>query len=494
MTISAGGNQFACARERGVRNERPLRILEVSTVDIGGGAEKVAWDLFRSYRALGYESWLAVGKKRSEDPNVITISRANDENYWSRLWLGLEKRLQHYEGNGRAVSPARTLLRMAAHPLRELEARFGIEDFNYLGTHRLFELPPHKPDIVHCHNLHGGYFDLRALPWLSRCAPLVFTLHDAWLLSGHCAHSFACERWKIGCGDCPDLTIYPAIGRDATAYNWRRKRDIFRKSRFHVAVPCRWLLEKVEQSILAPAIKQVRIIPYGINLSLFRGAPKDEARATLGLPHDSNIVLFTANGIRRNIFKDYETMREAIARVAVSATERRLFFLALGESGPAERIGQAEVRFVPYQKDPAVVARYYQAADLYLHGAKVDTFPNTVLEALACGTPVIGSAVGGIPEQVKGLHSAGAAPHATRLTTYPVDQATGLLAAPGDAEAIATSIRRLLADGSLRARLAQNAAKDARERFDLQREVESYLDWYKELLGSTARQNRTPVT
>jgi glycosyltransferase involved in cell wall biosynthesis len=464
------------------RSDRPLRILQVSTSDIAGGAEKVAWNLFRSYRTLGYDSWLAVGTKRSEDPDVIAIPRFNDKNCWGRLWLGLETRLQPYEGNGRAVSRVRTLLRTIAQPRRELEARFGVEDFDYPGTHRLLHLARREPDIVHCHNLHGGYFDLRALPWLSRRAPLVFTLHDAWLLSGHCSHSFACERWKTGCGDCPDLAIYPAISRDATAHNWRRKRAIFRKSRVYVATPSRWLMGKVEQSILAPAIEQARVIPYGVNLKVFRAAPKDDARAGLALPLDADIVLSTANGIRRNIFKDYQTMQDAIARVAATARERPLIFLALGESGPPERIGQAEVRFIPYQRDAAAVARYYQAADVYLHGAKVDTFPNAVLEALACGTPVIGSAVGGIPEQVKALDAIGGVSYGVRLNTCSLNQATGLLAPPGDAEAIAVGVKRLLADASLRARLAQNAVKDARERFDLQREVKNYVDWYEELL------------
>jgi glycosyltransferase involved in cell wall biosynthesis len=462
--------------------ERPLRILQVSTADIGGGAEKVAWNLFQSYRALECDSWLAVGYKRGDDPNVVPIPRLNHHGLWSRLWLYLEKRLQPYEGDGCTVRRTRTFLRTVAHPRRELESRFGREDFNYPGTHRLLELPANKPDVVHCHNLHGGYFDLRVIPSLSRRVPLVLTLHDAWLLSGHCAHSFDCERWKFGCGRCPDLTIGPAISRDATAYNRRRKRDIFAKSRLYVATPCRWLMQKVEQSVLAPAIEQARVIPYGIDLNVFRPAPKHETRTILGLPPDAEMLLFTANGIRRSMFKDYETMRMAITRIAENPKRGRLLFMAVGENLPAERIGQTEVRFVPYQKNPEVIARYYQAADVYLHAAKADTFPNTVLEALACGTPVVATAVGGIPEQVKGLASLGCGSSAAHLNTYEIYEATGMLTAPGDAETMAIGIERLLDDESLRHRLSENAAKDAWRRFDLQRQVNSYLDWYKELL------------
>jgi glycosyltransferase involved in cell wall biosynthesis len=68
------------------------------------------------------------------------------------------------------------------------------------------------------------------------------------------------------------------------------------------------------------------------------------------------------------------------------------------------------------------------------------------------------------------------------MSIYGADEATGMLAAPGDAETIAMGIDRLLDDESLRQRLGQNAAKDARKRFDLERQVNNYLDWYKELL------------
>jgi len=80
----------------------------------------------------------------------------------------------------------------------------------------------------------------------------VLTLHDAWLLAGHYAHSFDCNYWKIGCGSCPDLSIYPVIRRDATAYNWQRKAEIYRTSRLYAFTPSQWLMDWVNQSMLKP--------------------------------------------------------------------------------------------------------------------------------------------------------------------------------------------------------------------------------------------------
>ena len=466
-----------------------MRILQISTNDIGGGAEKVAWNLFRGYRERGYQSWLAVGTKRGDDPAVLQIPRVNSAGVWNSYWDQLQRRLEPCQSGGKFVSRAQTVLRMLANPRHELQSRFGLEDFEFPGACQVFQLPPHRPDIVHCHNLHGGYFDPRIISPLSRRVPVVFTLHDAWLLSGHCAHSFDCERWKSGCGRCPDLTIYPAIGRDATAWNWRRKKRIYAKSRLHVATPCNWLMQKVNDSMLSQAVKQARVIPYGTDLNVFKPGSKPDSRILLDLPLEADILIFTANRIRKNVFKDYRTMRSAIAQLAERRLQRPLVFIALGEDAPGERIGSAEIRFVPYQSDPAVVARYYQASDIYIHSAKADTFPNTVLEALACGTPVVATAVGGIPEQVKSLRTVDCQSGAAQPKAYDLSEATGLLVAPGDANMMAVSIGRILDDDTMRRCLGENAAKDARTRFDLQREVSNYLSWYEELLKSNPARN-----
>src|SRR5262249_25661532 len=315
-----------------------------------------------------------------------------------------------------------------------------------------------------------------------RQVPVVLTLHDAWLLSGHCAHSYRCERWRTGCGHCPDLATYPPVRRDATAYNWRRKHQIYRRSRLYVASPCQWLMRKVEQSMLASGVVGARVIPNGVDLAVFQPVDKRSARAALGLPAEAKVLLFTANKwIRDSITKAYQTMRAAGAQAAEPLQGRRVLFLALGEDAPAERVGQAEIRFIPYQRAPAVVASYYQAADIYLHAAKVDTFPTTILEALACGTPVVATAVCGIPEQVKSFQDAeGRWPDGVG---YPGAEARGILVAPGDGPAMAAGVHRLLTDEALAHRLGENAARDAGDRFGLSRQVDRYLEWYEELVS-----------
>ena len=463
--------------------ERPLSILQVNTLDTEGGVANVVRNLFLAYRARGHGSWLAVGRKRCNEPNIFGIP---DEIGWIHrasgyvaLQVKLTRLASQFPGKGWGLISR--WLRLLTHPRTLAETYRGVEDFNFPGTYRLLDLSPKLPGIVHCHNLHGGYFDLRALPWLSHQVPVVLTLHDAWLLSGHCSHSFDCERWTIGCGQCPDLTIYPAIHRDATAFNWQRKREIYARSRLYVATPSRWLMGRVEQSMIAPAIAHARIIPNGIDLSIFRPADKRVVRAAMGIPQDVSLLLFVTSSIPRDAYKDYRTMQVAVAHVGERLRSKDVLLVVLGEHGPAERVGQVEVQFVPYQRDPQAVARYYQAADLYMHPARTDNFPSTVLEALACGTPVVATAVGGIPEQVKPLQVGTS--NCSNVSSFPrLEETTGVLVPPGDAEAMAEAVFTLLKNDVLRSCLGNNAARDARERFDLEAQVEAYLEWYQNIL------------
>ena len=449
--------------------ESPLSILQINSTDMRGGAEKVAWNLFRAYRARGHPSWLAVGEKRSEDPDVIPVP---NEDSRSRIYLFCRDLSARIQQRSRVGAFLNWFTAGVAHLGSRMDALAGIEDFRYPGTARLIDLAPQRPDILHAHNLHGGYFDLRELPRLSRQVPWVLTLHDAWLLSGHCAHSVGCERWQTGCGHCPDLSLYPAIQRDATAYNWRRKRDIFAQSRLYVAAPSRWLMDKIERSMLVRGIVEMRVVPNGIDLAIFH-PPKERyaARVALGITDERFILVTTGVELRRNRWKDYATLHDALHILADQLPNRlpgqRVVLIALGDDAPGEQIGLVDIRPVPFEAEAQRMALAYGAADLYVHATRADTFPTSVLEALACGAPVVGSKVGGIPEQVE-------------------EGRTGFLTPAGDAKAMAERIQQLMVDHALRQAMSAQAAERARCRFSLDRQVDSYLQWYEEMARSHA--------
>jgi hypothetical protein len=139
-------------------------ILQVSTADVAGGAEKVAADLHREYRARGLDAWLAVGKNGGSDPHTVTIPNYTARNPWTRTLGDAGQRL-----DARGGLPAKLASRaalFASDPDRYRRIWTGHEDFGYAGTKHLLELTPTPtaPSVVHLHNLHGWYFDLRELP------------------------------------------------------------------------------------------------------------------------------------------------------------------------------------------------------------------------------------------------------------------------------------------------------------------------------------------
>ena len=394
-------------------------VLQVNSSDVGGGAEVVSLSLHRAFRALGHDACLAVGHRRSGEVGVVQIGEGRSR-------------------RSRALRDPGVLLDVAR----------GREDFRFPASHRVLELSPRVPDVLHLHNLHGGYFDLRVLPELSARQPTVVTMHDEWLYTGHCAYTLDSERWLEGCGSCPHLDSYPALRVDGTAENWRRKAALYKRSRLHVVCPSEWLLERARRSMLAPAIASARVIPNGVDVELFAPERRGE--------RDEPVILFAAQGARTNTYKDFQTLRSALELLR----DRRLLAVALGEAAPEERIGAVTLRSEPFQSREEVAKRF-RGADLYVHATRADNHPLAVLEALASGVPVIASRIGGIPEQLS--------------------DETGVLVAPGDPRALAASIAELLDDPDRRARMSAAAAADARARFSLDRQVAAYLDLYAEL-------------
>src|SRR5947209_8729142 len=370
-----------------------MKIVQVNTAATGGGAERIALDLHVGYLRRGYDAELWVGREPPEamptPPGVHTFDPDLGRGHLADAVMRRSKRRPD-SGTGRA-------LRAVAGPGRAARLLLGHEDFDFPGSRAVLAAAD-RADVAQLHNLHGRFFDLRLLPEITRRAATILTMHDAWLISGHCAHSFGCDRWMTGCGECPSLATYPSVRRDATAYNWQRKASIYHDSRVHVATPSRWLLERVERSVLAPAIVGARVIPNGVDTSVFKPTDPLAARQRLGLPADDLIVLYAA-GRLDNPFKDWPTLRRAVQSLPPQQPPLRL--VVLGDAATGHRPGlSAEIDFRGAVQDSRVMADYYAAADVYAHAARADTFPTAVLEALASGTPVVASAVGGIPEQV----------------------------------------------------------------------------------------------
>jgi glycosyltransferase involved in cell wall biosynthesis len=235
-----------------------------------------------------------------------------------------------------------------------------------------------------------------------------------------------------------------------------------RRSRLGITAPSAWLLGLAKESGIVGPKSDARVIPNGVDTDVFFTGDTRAARMELGLPLDATIVVFAARALTTNEYKAFPVLEEALERVAGRFSGgRKLLFLGLGESAASRTVGEAELRFVPFMHDPAQMARYYRAADMYVHPARAENLPLTVIEAMACGAPVVATSVGGVPELV-------------------VEGETGLLTPLDDATALAEAIRILADDPQRRAAFSAAGAARARERFSLEGQVDATLAWYAE--------------
>jgi len=400
-----------------------VRILQVSTVDTaGGGAEKVAWDLHQAYRSRGHESYLVVGSKRSDDPYTFEIGAARAKQHPLHLLLSGEE--------------------------------LGLQGFRHPRSHRISELVTGGWDVAHVHNLHGRYFDLAALPELVAAAPTILSLHDMWLLTGHCAHPFGCQRWRSGCGDCPDLSIDPPARFDFTARNLARKQRFIPQPGVVLASAGRWLLDLIAESYLSELPRL--FMPNPVDTSIFRPGDRRAARDSLGLPQDLRIMLFPAE-LRKspNPFKAQHMFTDAARALGGGS----VVGVAFGD-GSASIEG---LRILPSTSDPRTIADRYRAADIVVLPSRADTAPLAIPEAMACGIPVIATRVGGIPEMVE-------------------EGVTGDLVAVDDTDALVEACRRLLDEPARSASYGAAALKAVRP-YALEVVASSWVDTYSRLVG-----------
>jgi len=222
-----------------------------------------------------------------------------------------------------------------------------------------------------------------------------------------------------------------------------------------VTTPSQWLMEKVHSSMLSGV--RNRVIPNGIDLSIFNPGDQLKARANLTIPHDAKVILVSAH----NMFKDYDLMERALERIE-RKDDSDLLFICLGKEGKTKSLGQGRIVYPGFIKNKHTISDYYRASDIYLHAARDEASGKMVSEAMASGTPVVATDVGGIPEQID---------HGE----------TGLLVKPNDENETSNVIEYLLANKGERDGLALTAYHYARNNFNLEQQADRFLDWYGEI-------------
>ena len=341
-----------------------MRVFFVNAVCGTGSTGRIITDLCDILKQQGHQVKVAygIGKASRIDP-ADTVKISNRADYYL------------HNATARLTDRAGFYSHLAAKKLIR-----AIKDF--------------QPDLIHLHNLHGFYVNIRMLfHFLAEAdIPVVWTLHDCWAMTGHCAYfSFAgCEKWKMGCGHCPQLSAYPeSWGVDQSKRNYRDKKALFTSVKnMTIVTPSRWLAEIVRQSYLG--CYPVQAIPNGIDLGVFRPTLGD-VRETYGIG-GKKLVLSVANvWSERKGFKDMCRLSELLDPAGY-----QVVMVGLTE----DQLTQVPERILPILRTSSVeeLVQLYSAADVFVNPTYEDTYPTVNIEALACGTPVVTYNTGGSPE------------------------------------------------------------------------------------------------
>lgn len=384
--------------------------------------------------------------------------------------LRVMRGLQAAGVNVRIMCKYRTRQESAPFPRRprterwiaKVSQRLGLNDVHGVGA---FDIPKQEAfqwaDVIDAHSLHANFFSYLALPKITREKPMVFTFHDMWPITGHCHASLECERWKIGCGQCPHLDIEPPVRRDGTAWDWKMKRWAYDRSTLTPVAPSRWLYECTKESMLGG--KDIRHIAHGIDTTVYRPLDKATCRSMLGVPEGKKVLLFAVERLDRPL-KGADLLISALKMLPESVRKESVLLL-LGHSGTSisEMVGipSIDLGFVANDQLKSII---FSTADVFLHPTRADNFPLVLLESMACGTPVVSFNVGGVPEVAR------------------VGE-TGLLAERDNAGQFSELTAQMVSDDTARGNMAKRCREIVEAEYRIERQVSEYVDLYKELAG-----------
>jgi glycosyltransferase involved in cell wall biosynthesis len=413
-----------------------MKILHLSHYDRKGGACIAAYRQHQALRATGVDSVMWVRHKVTNDPHVFEYRPPSD-----------------------VLSRTRRIARRRRLALNKKQAKPTGEMFDDRSEHgggELLDLPPH--DVINV-QFSQGFVDLPALlAKIPATTPIVFTLHEMSMFTGGCSYAYDCRGFEKQCGNCHQLGNSQL--NDFSRKSWMRKNEAYTQrdsSNLHFAADSHWIASEASKSSLLKD-HAVSTMHYGVDTAIFRPLDAISCKGILGIPTDRPVIAFAAVSVADKR-KGASCLIEAIQQM-----EEKPFLLTWGASFPPELEELPHLHLGSIDSEH-LLATVYNAADVFVIPSMEEAFGQTALESLACGRPVIGSDVGGIPDMVR-------------------DGETGLLVERGNAAALATALDQLAQDQDKRAQLGSNARELVLREFSFQKNAESYVELYQTMMNS----------
>ena len=356
-----------------------MKIVFVNKSDRVGGAAVACRRLHTAIVKSGTDSKLLVQEKTDDDPTVIAVGSG----FWKKkkdFLLFVIERLYFlfYEASKEiryAFSPA-----VAGENIHK----------NTLIK---------NADIVHIHWFNQGYLSLKNLKALLKLnKPIVWTLHDMWAFTGGCHYVGECEKFMANCGNCPFLKN--PSEKDLSYKIQQKKMQILKGANITFVTSSHWLKREADKSML---LKDFRVlsIPIPIDANVFYTADKYSIRKKLSLPKNKKLILFAAANISDKR-KGLDYLLQALKLIE----DNNLNFadIEILTFGKFDAAAFYNLSFKVYNlgviSEAEKIAEVYNAADLFAIPSLEDNLPNTIIESLACGTPVLAFNSGGMPEMV----------------------------------------------------------------------------------------------
>ncbi len=318
-----------------------------------------------------------------------------------------------------------------------------------------------RPTVINIHNLHGALSNGWTLDLLEICqeqAPVVWTLHDMWSFTGRCAHSLDCDRYLRGCDHtCPTADEYPVLAADQIAGAWNKRADILADPSRMVAVsPSFWLADRARAGLWSG--HRVEVIPNGIQMETNLQPDRQVARQALDIQYPGMVVLMAGSKLdQRN--KGGELVGAAFEKLPM----RPITLLTMGATPPEIKLEGVYTHHLGFVDNERVKSLAYAAADVYLHPSLADNLPFTIIESIACGTPVVAFAVGGVVELVR-------------------PSETGWLVELISPEALANGLQQALKQISSGVDLSSVCRKIAEQEYSLELQVQRYQSLFESLI------------
>ena len=407
-----------------------MKPLLVSTYDSFGGAARAAMRLHQGLRAADTPSRILVQDKRTDDPGVL--------------------------------GPATPLALLAAKLRPRLDAvltscyrgrRHGLFSPALVPSGLIPKAHDLAPDLLHLHWVNEGFLRIESL---AECTiPIVWTLHDMWPFTGGCHHSGSCDRYRAGCGVCPQLGSNSQ--RDLSSWTWRRKSRAFRELPLEIISPSNWLAGCARSSSLFGTVP-VEVIPNGIDTVHFAPHDKKMCRALLGLPQDAVLLLAGGVAVMKDQNKGVSLLMTALKQIAPGVE-----LAILGASGQEQPLELGmPVHFLGHLHDDVSLALAYSAADIFVSPSREENLSNMVMEAAACGVPVVAFRVGGMSDLID-------------------SGVNGILVPPGSVDDLVEAINALAGDSTLRVRFGIESRLKVEREFAIENIVRRYLQVYERI-------------